>query len=80
MSDNYVEYSPNFPRATDAETGQPYCRAEHEVSDAMGEFICTRPPGHDGRHEAGIGDGLIAASWDRPTVGAVETITPRSET
>jgi hypothetical protein len=48
-----------------------------EVNAASGEqfpcgkaahnFRCTKVPGHSGRHEAGVSNGRIVASWDNET-------------
>lgn len=78
MSDFYVEYWPDFLFATEPETDGPYCAAGHQMATEEGHFSCTRMPAHDGRHEAGIGGQLIAASWERETV-TVTTETPQVE-
>jgi hypothetical protein len=38
----------------------PYCNAEQDA-------VCTRIPGHTGRHAAGNGDGYIVAVWPYST-------------
>lgn len=72
MSDNYVEYCPHYPRVSIPEHEGPQCGADHLMSDG-GYFTCTLPPAHHPRHEAGIGSGLIAASWDREVATVTET-------
>ena len=51
----------------ESDVPDPTCHQRNEV----GEFWCTRPPGHPGRHMASIGEDLVVAAWPgdhEPTV------------
>lgn len=54
MTRGLVEHDEPYPPTTDE--GQPPCTASAEY------YGCTRIPGHDGDHEAGIGRTKVA-SW-----------------
>ena len=45
--------------------GTVACRAEAGASISLPPWVCTLDAGHDGDHEAGIGDNLMAAAWPR---------------
>jgi hypothetical protein len=65
-----TEYAYPYPLMTDRSKGSQ-CGTEtrvaagpYETRGAAGPYGCTRPYGHDGRHEAGVGTEMVA-SWPR---------------
>lgn len=70
MTTKYLRYEAPAPLAkNDARSGEAPCA---DLSDVPPHFVCTRPRGHDGRHEASGGAGWLYASWDAEpvTIGA----------
>lgn len=55
--DGVTKYGYPRPAMTDDGSTGNYCLDEREG------WYCTRPSGHTGDHEAGVGSGLKTASW-----------------
>lgn len=58
----------------------PGSHASDQTCSEVGEFWCTRPPGHPmGRHMASIGDDQVVAAWPgdhEPTVADLGDVAP----
>jgi hypothetical protein len=56
-----TKYADPLPAMTDSggTVESPYCPGKADG------WVCTRPEGHKGDHEAGLGSNVKAASWPR---------------
>lgn len=62
-----IRWTDGRPVVDLAEDGEPCCQADsgEDSEDPSRLWLCTRPEGHIGDHQAAGLDGKMAASWPR---------------